>query len=58
MQLVLNPNKTLLSMNKRVLLGYVVSEKIREPDPKKIAVVGRLATLTNAKGIVKLLGHV
>jgi hypothetical protein len=41
-----------------MLLGYVVSEKEREPDPKKVAAISDLATLTNSKGISKLLGHV
>ena len=36
----------------------MVSEKGREPHPEKIAVLDELATLTNAKGIAKLLGHV
>ena len=58
MQLVLNPDKTFLGVQKNVLLGYVVSEKGREPDSKKIAVINELAIPTNAKGIAKLLGHV
>ena len=41
-----------------MLLGYVVSEKGREPELDKIAVIDRLATLANAMGIAKLLGHV
>ena len=39
-------------------MGYVVSEKGREPDPDKVAVIDGLATLTNAKEIAKLLGYV
>ena len=35
-----------------------MSEKERELDPDKITVIDGLATLTNAKGIAKLLGHV
>ena len=58
MQLALNPDKTFLGIQRGVLLGYVVSEKGREPDPDKIAVIDGLATPTNAKGITKLLGHV
>ena len=58
MRLALNPDKTFLGVQRGVLLGYVVSEKMREPDPYKIAVIDGLATPTNAKGITKLLGHV
>ncbi|OAE35250.1 hypothetical protein AXG93_1162s1260 [Marchantia polymorpha subsp. ruderalis] len=58
MQLALNPEKTFLGVQRGVLLGYVVSEKGREPDPDKIAVIEGLATPTNAKGVAKLLGHV
>ena len=56
--MALNPDKTFLGVHKGVLLGYVVSEKGREPDPEKIAVIDELPTPTNAKGIAKLLGHV
>ena len=42
MQLALNPDKTLLGIQRGVLLGYVVSEKRREPDLDKIAVIDGL----------------
>ena len=45
----LNPDKTFLDIQRRVLLDYVVSEKGREPDPDKIAVIDGLATPTNTK---------
>jgi hypothetical protein len=58
LRLTLNPDKTFLGINRGVLLGYVVSEEGREPDPKKVAVISNLATPTNFKGISKLLGYV
>ena len=58
MRLALNPDKTFLGVQRCMLLGYVVSEKGRDSDPDKIAVINGLATPTNAKGIAKLLGHV
>ena len=58
MRLALNPDKKFLGVYKDILLGYVVSEKGREPDLNKIAVINKLPTPTNAKGIAKLLGHV
>ena len=58
MRLALNPDKTFLGVKKGVLLGYVVSENGREPDPDKVAVIDELETPKNAKGISKLLGHV
>ena len=58
MRLALNPEKTYLAVQRGVLLGYVVSEKGREPDPEKIVVIDRLSAPTNAKDIAKLLGHV
>ena len=36
----------------------MVSEKGREPDPDKIAIIDGLEIPKNAKGISKLLGHV
>lgn len=58
MQLVLNPDKTFLAVHNGVLLGYVVSEKMRKLDPDKITVIDELPTPTNAKDIAKLLGYV
>ena len=58
MRLALNPNKTFLGVQRGVLLSYVVSEKGRELNPDKIAVIDGLAIPTNAKGIAKMLGHV
>jgi hypothetical protein len=57
-RLALNPEKIYLAVQKGVLLGYVVSEKGREPNPEKIAVIDELEPPTNAKGIAKLLEHV
>jgi hypothetical protein len=57
-QLALSPDKTFIKVQRDVLLGYVVSEKIRESDPEKIAVIESLDTPTNVRGISKLLGHV
>ena len=58
MRLALNQDKTLLGVQRGVLLGHVVSEKGWELDLDKIAVIDGLATPTNAKGLVNLLGHV
>ena len=58
MRLALNPDKTFLGVNREVLLGYVVSEKGREPDPENVVAISELETPTNSKGISKLLGHV
>ena len=58
MRLALNPDKKKLRVQRRVLLGYVVSKNGREPYPDKIAVIDGLATPKNAKGVSKLLGHV
>ena len=35
-----------------------MSEKMKEPDPKKIAVIDGLVAPTNDRGIAKLPGHV
>ena len=38
-RLVVNPEKTYLAVRRGVLLGYVVNERGREPDPEKIVVI-------------------
>ena len=50
MQLALNSDKTFLSVQRVVLLGYVVNEKGRAPDPEKITLINNLATPTMLKG--------
>jgi hypothetical protein len=57
-KLALNLEKTYLAVQKGVLLGYVVNERGREPDPEKIAIIDELEPPTKAKGIAKFLGHV
>lgn len=52
------PEKKNLAMRQRMLLRYEISERDREPDLEKIAVIDGLSASTNAKGIAKLLGHV
>ena len=47
MQLAWNLDKTFLGVQRGVLLVYVVSEKGREPDLIKIAVINGLPTPTN-----------
>ena len=44
LQLALNPDKTLLGVQREVLLEYVANEKGLEPDSNKIAVIDGLAT--------------
>ena len=58
MRFALNPDKTFLKVQSGVLLGYIVSEKGRESDLDKIAVIDGLETPRNAKEISKLLGQV
>lgn len=57
MQLSLNAKKNLLGVNRKVLLGYVFTEKGRILDPEKSAIIDQLATPINAKVIAKLLDH-
>lgn len=57
-RLAMNPEKTYLAIQREIPLGYVVSEKGRESDPKKIVVINELKPLVNAKRMAKVLGHV
>ena len=50
--------KTYLAVQQEILLGYVVSERFREADPEKIAMIDGMFAPTNTKGITKLLGYV
>ena len=47
-----------LGVQKGVLLGNVVNEKGKKPDPEKIVVIDGWPTPTNTKGIAKFLKHV
>jgi hypothetical protein len=52
MQLAWNLDKIFLGVNRGVLLGYVVCEKRREPDPEKIEVISGLATPPMPRGLI------
>jgi hypothetical protein len=55
--IALNPKKIYLAVERGVLLGHVVSQKGKEPDPEKIEVIVNLQPPTDVKGVQRVLGH-
>jgi hypothetical protein len=55
--IALNPEKIYLAVERGVLLGHVVSQKGKEPDPEKIEVIVNLQPPSDVKGVQRVLGH-
>jgi hypothetical protein len=55
--IALNPEKIFLAIECGVLLGHVVSQKGKEPDPEKIEVIVNLQPPSDVKGVQRVLGH-
>lgn len=49
--IALNPDKIFLVIRRKVLLGYIVSRKGREPNSKKVKVIVELLLLSTIKEI-------
>ena len=56
--IALNPRKLYLAVKRGVLLGHIVSEAGKEPDPEKVEVIANLKPPTNVKGVQRVLGHI
>ena len=47
----LNPKKCVFGVSKGKLLGYIVSERDIEANPKKIATISNMGPIHNVKGV-------
>lgn len=54
----MNPTKCIFGCSKGVLLGYVVSKRVIEIDPKKVTKIKELPFLENKRKLRLFLGHV
>ena len=52
----LNPKKCVFGVPKGKLLGYIVSERGIEANPKKIIAISNMGPIRNVKGIQRLTG--
>ena len=52
----LNPEKCLFGVPKRKLLGYIMSKRGIEANPKKITAISNMGPIHNIKGIQRLTG--
>ena len=52
----LNPEKCVFGVSKGKLLGYIVSERGIEANPKKITAISNMGPIRNVKGIQRLIG--
>jgi hypothetical protein len=51
----LNPEKRVFMVPRGMLLGYIVSQRSIEPNPKKVAVLDRMGPTRDLKGVQKML---
>ena len=52
----LNPEKCVFGVLKGKLLGYIVSERGIEANPKKIMAISNMGPICNVKGVQRLTG--
>jgi hypothetical protein len=52
----LNPEKCVFGVPRGMLLGYIVSQRGIEPNPKKVAALDRRGPIRGLKGVQKVLG--
>jgi hypothetical protein len=52
----LNPEKCVFGVPRGMLLGYIVSQRGIEPNPKKVAALERMGPIRDLKGVQKVLG--
>jgi hypothetical protein len=52
----LNPEKCVFGVPRGILLGYIVSERGIEPNPKKVTALERMGPIRDLKGVQKVLG--
>jgi hypothetical protein len=52
----LNPEKCVFGVSRGMLLGYIVSQRGIEANPKKVAALERMGPIRDLKGVQKVLG--
>ena len=52
----MNPEKYIFRVPKGKLLGYIMSERGIEANPKKIMAISNMGPIRNAKGVQRLTG--
>jgi hypothetical protein len=52
----LNPEKCVFGVPRGMLLGYIVSQRGIEANPKKVAALERMGSIRDLKGVQKVLG--
>jgi hypothetical protein len=52
----LNPEKCVFGVPRGMLLGYIVSQRGIEPNPKKVATLDQMGPIRDLKGVQKVLG--
>ena len=53
----MNPEKCVFGVSKGKLLGYIVSERGIEANPKKITAISNMGPIRNVKGVQRLTGY-
>jgi hypothetical protein len=52
----LNPEKCVFEVSHGMLLGYIISQRGIEPNPKKVSALDRMGPIRDQKGVQKVLG--
>jgi hypothetical protein len=52
----LNPEKCVYGVSCDMLLGFIISQRGIEPNPKKVSAIDRMGRIRDLKGVQKVLG--
>ena len=52
----LNPEKCVFGVPRGMLLGFIVSQRGSEPNPKKVAAITRMGPIRDLKGVQRVMG--
>ena len=52
----LNPEKCVFGVPRGMLLGFIVSQRGIEPNPKKVSAITRMGPIQDLKGVQRVMG--
>ena len=52
----LNPEKCVFGVPRGMLLGFIVSQRGIEPNPKKVSAITRMGPIRDLKGVQRVMG--
>ena len=52
----LNPEKCVFGVPRGMLLGFIISQRVIEPNPEKVSAITRMGPIRDLKGVQRVMG--